>query len=122
LLERVSPSAWDQLLRGDGDDRREFLRAIDAVKKRTQRGHKWATYLDVEADRQELRQHQAAEDRQALQEAAEQVLSFRQNRILQMAMEGWSVQEIATQLKLPSERVSDEKYKAVRKLRERLSA
>src|SRR4051794_34895212 len=34
LLERVPATGWDQLLSGDSEERREFLRAIDAVKKR----------------------------------------------------------------------------------------
>src|SRR5262245_64666087 len=41
LLERVPTEKWEQTLRGEGDERREFLRAIDAVKKRVQRGRKW---------------------------------------------------------------------------------
>jgi hypothetical protein len=35
-----------------------------------------------------------------------------------MTFDGWSVQDIARELALGTERVSDEKYKAVRKLRE----
>ena len=42
LLERVDPEAWARVLRDEGEERREFLRAIDAVKKRTQRQRKWA--------------------------------------------------------------------------------
>ena len=42
LLERVPTAAWGQALGADGEERREFLRAIDAVKKRTQRARKWA--------------------------------------------------------------------------------
>src|SRR4051794_35245602 len=42
MLERVPPDAWDQVLGAEGEERREFLRAIDAVKKRTQRSRKWA--------------------------------------------------------------------------------
>src|SRR5438067_9494536 len=38
LLERVAPDAWGHVLKEEGEERREFLRAIDAVKKRTQRG------------------------------------------------------------------------------------
>ncbi|HYV39011.1 MAG TPA: sigma-70 family RNA polymerase sigma factor, partial [Gemmataceae bacterium] len=37
MLQRVALEEWEQALRGDGQERREFLRAIDAVKKRTQR-------------------------------------------------------------------------------------
>ncbi len=52
-----------------------------------------------------------------VREAAEEVLTPRQQRILQMSCEGWSVHEMAAELQLSSDRVSDEKYKAVRKLR-----
>ena len=43
MLQRVSPEAWEQALRGDGEEHREFLRAIDAVKKRTQRALRRST-------------------------------------------------------------------------------
>jgi hypothetical protein len=36
-------------------------------------------------------------------------------------MRGWTVPEISDELKLPSPRVSDEKYKALRKLEQHLS-
>ena len=37
LLERVEPSRWSVLLKKEEEDHREFLRAIDTVKKRSQR-------------------------------------------------------------------------------------
>ena len=40
---------------------------------------------------------------------------------MQLSFDGWSVQEIADELKASPERVSDEKYKAIRKLRGRLA-
>jgi RNA polymerase sigma factor (sigma-70 family) len=120
MLERVPADAWDQVLKGEGDERREFLRAIDAVKKRTQRARKWTGSLDGVADRRELHDRHAAADRAAVDEAAAEVLTPRQQRILQLTCEGWLVQEMAQELKLPAERVSDEKYKAVRKLRAHL--
>jgi DNA-binding NarL/FixJ family response regulator len=49
------------------------------------------------------------------------VLTTRQLQILELARDGWRVADIARQLGLPAERVSDEKYKAVAKLRERVS-
>jgi RNA polymerase sigma factor (sigma-70 family) len=52
-----------------------------------------------------------------VQNAAQNVLSSRQQRILQMSFEGHTVQEVADQLAMSPERVSDEKYKAIRKLR-----
>src|SRR5262245_14348177 len=34
LLQRVDPAAWQGVFREEAEERREFLRAIDAVKKR----------------------------------------------------------------------------------------
>ena len=120
LLERVPTHAWTRVLQDDGEEHREFLRAIDAVKKRTQRARKWSGGLDGVADRRELHTRSVDDARAAVREAAEEVLTPRQQRILQMSCEGWSVHEMAGELKLAPERVSDEKYKAVRKLRSHL--
>src|SRR5437588_1738262 len=43
LLERVAPQSWDRLLKDEGEERREFLRAIDTVKKRFQRARNWSS-------------------------------------------------------------------------------
>ena len=48
------------------------------------------------------------------------IRSPRQQAILRLSFEGWSVQEMAEELRTPPERVSDEKYKAIRKLRAHL--
>jgi RNA polymerase sigma factor (sigma-70 family) len=120
LLERVPSGSWDQVLRAEGQERREFLRAIDAVKKRTQRARKWSGSLEGVADRREREAGRLREERETVRRAAEDLLSPRQQRILQMSFEGWSVQDVARELRLPAERVSDEKYKAVRKLRAHL--
>jgi RNA polymerase sigma factor (sigma-70 family) len=118
MLQRVSPDSWDQALRGEGEERREFLRAIDAVKKRTQRALRRSTGLnDVVADDRDNQERQVAEERDAVRRAAAEFLSPRQQRIVQLSFDGWSVQEIAGEMQLPAERVSDEKYKAIRKLR-----
>ena len=122
MLERVPQDAWDRVLKGEGEERREFLRAIDAVKKRTQRARKYSGAVEAVADRREEHSRQLADARAAVREAATEVLSARQQQILQMSFEGWSVQEMAEELSLPAERVSDEKYKAIRKLREHLTA
>ncbi len=123
LLERVSPNDWDRMLRDEGQERREFLRAIDAVKKRTQRGRKWSNNLvDVVADQRPQAERRRAEDREPVQKAAAEFLSARQQRILDLSFDGWSVHDIAGKLRLPAERVSDEKYKAIRKLRGHFAA
>jgi RNA polymerase sigma factor (sigma-70 family) len=119
MLQRVAPTAWEQALRGEGDEHREFLRAIDAVKKRTQRAMRRSCSLndEVVADHREPRDRNVAHQREEVSRAAAELLSPRQQRIIQMSFDGWSVQEIADELQLPPERVSDEKYKAIRKLR-----
>ncbi len=104
----------------EGDERRELVRAIDAVKKRTQRVRKWSGSLDGVADRQESVTRERAEERKMVQETAQELLTPRQQRILQLSFEGWTVQEIAQELVIPAERISDEKYKAIRKLRAHL--
>ena len=123
LLERVSPNDWGRALNIEGNERREFLRAIDTVKKRSQRQRHWAPQsVDYLADRKGDKEQELNEDRNLLHQKAAELLSPRQRRILHMSLEGWSVHDLAQELRLPPERVSDEKYKAVRKLREYFSS
>ena len=119
LLERVTPDSWERILKDKGQERREFLRAIDAVKKRTQRGRRHAGIPadDVVADRRAIHEGQVQNERQAVYEVAADVLTPRQQRILHLSADGWSVQEIGKDLHISADRVSDEKYKAIRKLR-----
>ena len=121
LLERVGTDAWARVLGQEGDERREFLRAIDAVKKRVQRTRRHGATPDGLADRRDLDERRRADDLDAVRHAAAELLSHRQQRILRLSFEGWSVHDIAADLRLPAERVSDEKYKAIRKLREHLA-
>ncbi len=63
-------------------------------------------------------QAQAQHDkRDAMREAAVKVLSDRQQSILHMICDGHNVADIATELAMSPARVSDEKYKAIQKLR-----
>jgi len=121
LLERVAPSRWSSLLKIEGEDRREFLRAIDAVKKRVQRGRKYSGLTDDVTDHRAQPEMARNELREQLDKASVESLSSRQQRIVQLSCAGWSIPEIASELKTTVERVSDEKYKAIRKLREHLN-
>ena len=114
LLERVQPDRWANLLADDGDERREFIRAIDAVKKRTQRARKLAA---VPVEFADPRADDRRDERQAVVSAAQVVLSGRQRKIVELTVGGWAVPEIANELGTTPERISDEKYKAIRKLR-----
>jgi RNA polymerase sigma factor (sigma-70 family) len=122
LLERVPADHWNQVLLLESPERREFVRAIDTVKKRTQRARKLAHSLDGVADERTDHAESRRSEREMVREAAAELLSGRQQRILQMSFEGWSVHDTASELSLPVERVSDEKYKAIRKLRAHLQA
>jgi RNA polymerase sigma factor (sigma-70 family) len=121
LLQTIEPDKWSGLLKQDeNDDRREFLRAIDAVKKRTQRARKTSGLADEIADRRDAPEAARNELHEELEKVSHKVLSQRQQQILRLTCDGWSVPEIADELSTTVERVSDEKYKAIRKLRKEL--
>jgi RNA polymerase sigma factor (sigma-70 family) len=123
LLERVAPETWDQVLQAEGEERRELIRAIDAVKKRSQRARKHSgDPVEMLADLNDPEERRLQDDREVVRHAADKVLSPRQHQIVRMSLEGWSVHDMARELRLPAERISDEKYKAVRKLRDHLEA
>ena len=121
LLRTVPAAEWRQLLADEGEQRREFLRAIDAVKKRTQRARRSVQLSEDIADPQ-AKNPAAGEERASVTEAAVGLLTARQSRILELSLDGWSVQQIAKELTAPAARVSDEKYKAIRKLANHLAA
>ena len=118
LLKNLDAKSWEQVLANETDERREFVRAIDAVKKRYQRG-RWqsAVLPDMVADRRDQNWRERNDDRDAVQQAAQHVLSERQQHILKLLCDGHNVADIATELAMSPERVSDEKYKAIQKLR-----
>jgi len=119
LLDRVAPAGWGQLLARESEERRELIRAIDAVKKSTIRESKRTSPLvGIVADHRQSKEERLAEDRDAVTHASSRVLSSRQQNILQRAFAGSSVHDIAREMNLTPERVSDEKYKAIRKLRD----
>jgi RNA polymerase sigma factor (sigma-70 family) len=118
LLERVDPNAWPNVLTDhESPERREFVRAIDAVKKRTQRARTASVLADETPDRYARFSNDIKERRDAVTEVAVNVLSPRQRQIVELSFGGWAIPDIAAQLGTSPERVSDEKYKAVQKLR-----
>lgn len=118
LLRNLPANAWEKVLAQETEERREFVRAIDAVKKRYQRGRWQAANLpELVADQRNHDARNRDEERQAVEQAAGRVLSERQQRILRLISDGYNVADIATELSISPERVSDEKYKAIQKLR-----
>ena len=117
LMQRIPVGSWHEVLKGPEEKRREFVRVIDMVKKRVRR-EKRAEILDPNAiaDRREAAGRSSRELREAVSMAADQLLSARQRDILARTAAGYSVTDIATEFELSPQRISDEKYKAIRKL------
>jgi RNA polymerase sigma factor (sigma-70 family) len=111
------------VLAEDTPERRELVRAIDMVRKRVQRAKKHQP-LDAQLtpgpDR-DGRARQRQELGEILEAARRAVLTRRQDRIVELWTHGWTVPEISEALGLPLARVSDEKYKALRKLERHLA-
>lgn len=118
LLERLPSEAWGAALQQDSDERRELVRAIDAVKKRVQR-RRVPSSLSVDPADWRGESSDQQDDLDLVREAAES-LTDRQRNILAWSAEGWSVRDIADKLNVDPTRVSDEKYKAIQKLRKSL--
>jgi DNA-directed RNA polymerase specialized sigma24 family protein len=117
LLERIPPDDWHRILEEDTEERRELVRAIDTVKKRSQRSKRFAELAVEVADPRGQDDAHLAERREVLRSAVAAVLTNRQQRIVERLAEGWTIAEIAQVENTTTERISDEKYKAVRKLR-----
>jgi DNA-directed RNA polymerase specialized sigma24 family protein len=115
LLQSVDREKWGSILAEETTERKEFLRAIDAVKKRTQRARKYAALTPDHADWRNT--DDLRDRREALNLATKTVLSDRQKQIVELSATGWAIPDIAAKLGTTVDRVSDEKYKAIRKLR-----
>ena len=111
------------VLADDTAERRELVRAIDMVRKRVQRARKHQVLDDQltpgpDVDRLDRERQELGE---ILEAARRAVLSPRQDRIVELWTRGWNVPEIGQTLGLSPARVSDEKYKALRKLERHLA-
>ncbi len=113
----------NQVLADDTPERRELVRAIDMVRKRVQRSKRHLPLDDQFTPGPDLdqRNRERQELGEILEAARQAVLSPRQDRIVELWTRGWSVPEIGEALKMPVARVSDEKYKALRKLENHLA-
>jgi hypothetical protein len=124
LLSKARAGELDmtQVLAEDTPERRELVRAIDMVRKRVQRTKRFQpldAFTTPATDLDQRHRHRL-ELGEILESARRAVLTSRQDRIIELWMRGWSVPEIGTELTLPVTRVSDEKYKALRKLERHL--
>jgi len=111
------------VLADDTPERRELVRAIDMVRKRVQRSKRHQPLDDQSLPGPDLdRRHRNRQELGEILETARQaVLTARQDRIVELWTRGWTVPEIGEAMALPVARVSDEKYKALRKLENHLA-
>jgi len=120
LLDKARAGQLDLnlVLADDTTERRELVRAIDMVRKRVQRSKRHQPFDEQTSPGSDLdRRHREQQELGEILEAARQaVLSDRQDQIVELWTRGWTVPEIGEKMKLPVARVSDEKYKALRKL------
>ncbi|WP_422924969.1 sigma-70 family RNA polymerase sigma factor [Singulisphaera sp. PoT] len=112
------------VLAEDTLERRELVRAIDMVRKRVQRSKRYQALDDHLTPGPDLdqRQRERQELGEILENARQAVLTARQDRIVELWTRGWTVPEISSVMNLPVARVSDEKYKALRKLERHLAS
>jgi len=124
LLTKARDGQLDltQVLADDTPERRELVRAIDMVRKRVQRSKRFQPLDGFNSPSSDLdqRHRDRLELGEILEAARRAVLSPRQDRIIELWMRGWTVPEIGDELKMPVTRVSDEKYKGLRKLEQHL--
>lgn len=119
LLERVSQDRLDAALSDpESPERRELKRAIWRTTQRWRRAPRLGPLDGQFADHHDAAAATALRD--AIEVAARS-LSPRQQEILTLWSQGWSVHEIAGKLGIPAACVSDGKYKAIRKLRAALA-
>ena len=111
------------VLAEDTLERRELVRAIDMVRKRVQRARKYQPLDDqlTPGPDHDRRHRDGQELGEVLEAARRDVLTPRQDQIVELWTRGWTVPDISDKLKLPPARVSDEKYKALRKLERHLA-
>lgn len=122
LLESLSSSQLNAAIHdSSSSERRELNRAVWRTAKRWQRSvrpfsldeSRVTGQLDVPATREQQAWEQVVA-------AGANCLSTRQQEILRLLHDGWAVHDIASEMQLTPARVSDEKYKAIAKLREEL--
>lgn len=100
----------------------DFFRAIDTVKKRAQRERTFQPLDTVTATATTSQDDQQTTWRGALQEAIDRSLSPREAALIQATLKGETPAEIALQWGVAPKTVSNEKTRAIQKLRDALVA
>jgi DNA-directed RNA polymerase specialized sigma24 family protein len=120
LLDRISRDGLNEAIDNiESDERRELNRTVWRTVQRWRRRPRPQSYDESYTGESH---HLSASDAsgnawEQIALASESCLSERQQRILSLMRDGWRVAEIAEELQVPQARISDEKYKAIVKLR-----
>jgi DNA-binding CsgD family transcriptional regulator len=122
LLSNLSRTQMLQALDDlESDERRELNRAIWATAQRRRRAQRHTSLIEdggreVEVDEWPAKMEAVERVRQAI-DSSDAKLSPQQREIVSRWSDGEGISRIAEELKLSPARVSDEKYKAIQKLR-----
>jgi len=120
LLRRIPTESLPVAITQSGsEERRELNRSMWCAIQRHRRAHR---HLQLEGEvRDDSRADvESSGELDELLSGAFGQLSDRQRQILTLWSQNWTVAEISDQMSMPAARVSDEKYKAIRKLRQQL--
>lgn len=121
LLECIPQERWGEVFHEDhatDSPHREFLRAIDTVKKRIQRTRIFADLPTHQFDQKAVHCRTQEEDIEAVLTIAQSLSQkLRDVIVLMLSGNGYSHTDIATILGRTADRLYDDKYKAIRKLR-----
>jgi RNA polymerase sigma factor (sigma-70 family) len=123
LLERIPRHRLAiAIYDADSSERRELTRTVWCITQRWRRSSKLVSLddcclCDCVSDQSDI-----AEQMEQVERAACVCLTARQRQIFSLRLKGYSNGEIAEKMELTKAQVSDEKYKAIKKLREQLVA
>jgi len=121
LLDRISREGLSAAVQNiESPERRELNRTVWRTVQRWRRRPRPQSFDETRSGQQHdaSRNNDTESAWEQIATAGESCLSQRQQQILSMMRDGWRVSEIADELQIPQARVSDEKYKAIVKLRD----
>ncbi len=122
LLGDVGQSGIRDVLSRETAEGPDFFRAIDTVKKRAQRERSYQPLDSVQAAAMNRPDSSQAEWKATLQEAILRNLSPREAALIQATLQGETPAEIAQQWGIAPKTVSNEKTRALQKLRDVLAS
>ena len=120
LLSEVGTFGIKDVLSRETADGPDFFRAIDTVKKRAQRERNFQTLDGVDAAAANTAGGTQGDMNSSLQEAILNALSPREAALIQATLQGETPAEIAQQWGIAPKTVSNEKTRALQKLRDAL--